>query len=250
MSPEEPRLCGSDAYQNKSKLRVLLGEDFLSRIQGKVVVDFGCGEGLESLDLARNGAKKVIGIDIREDVLDKARTNAAAAGLDAVCNFSAATAERADVIVSIDAFEHFDDPPSILRIMDGLLSPHGEVLASFGPTWYHPLGGHLFSIFPWAHLLFSERALIRWRSDIRSDGATRFREVAGGLNQMTIRRFERTVEQSPFQFAELQAHPIKKLRSVHNRLTREFTTSTIRCRLIKKRGFSEKCDGASGPLET
>ena len=108
--------------------------------------------------------------------------NAAAAGLEAVCPFSTATDERADVIVSIDAFEHFDDPPSILRIMDGLLGPEAEVLASFGPTWYHSFGGHLFSVFPWAHLLFSERALMRWRSDIRNDGAARFGEVAGGLN--------------------------------------------------------------------
>jgi hypothetical protein len=55
------------------------------------------------------------------------------------------------------------------------------------------LGGHLFSVFPWAHLIFSEQALIRWRSDFKSDGATRFSEVAGGLNQMTIRRFERLI---------------------------------------------------------
>jgi len=234
ISPGDPSFCSGDAYQNKSKLGVLLGDEFLGRIRDKIVIDFGCGEGLESLDLARHGAKKVIGIDIREDVLAKARNNAAAAGLEAVCLFSTATDERADVIVSIDAFEHFDDPPSILRRMDGLLGPEGEVLASFGPTWYHPLGGHLVSVFPWAHLLFSERALMRWRSDIRNDGAARFGEVAGGLNQMTIRRFERIVAGSPFQFAELDTVPVRKLRSVHNRLTREFTTAVVRCRLVKR----------------
>ncbi len=39
--------------------------------------------------------------------------------------------------------------------------PHGAVYASFGPTWYHPLGGHLFSVFPWAHPIFSEKEPIR-----------------------------------------------------------------------------------------
>jgi hypothetical protein len=118
--------------------------------------------------------------------------------------------------------------------MNRLLQPAGEVLVSFGPTWYHPLGGHLFSVFPWAHLIFSEKALIRWRSDYRTDGATRFSEVAGGLNQMTIERFEELVAASPLRFASLELVPIRKLRRFQNRLTREFTTSIVRCRLVKR----------------
>jgi hypothetical protein len=105
---------------------------------------------------------------------------------------------------------------------------------SFGPTWLHPLGGHLFSVFPWAHLIFSEKALIRWRSTFKTDGATRFSEVAGGLNQMTIAKFEDLVANSPLQFAGFELVPIKKLRPFHNRLTREFTTAIVRCRLVKR----------------
>jgi hypothetical protein len=54
---------------------------------------------------------------------------------------------------------------AILEIMYGLLKPDGRVMLCFGPIWYHPLGGHLFSVFPWAHLVFSEAALIQWRLD-------------------------------------------------------------------------------------
>src|SRR5207244_8983444 len=115
--------------------------------------------------------------------------------------------------------------------MNTLLQPEGEVLVSFGPTWYHPLGGHLFSVFPWAHLMFSEKAFIRWRSTFKTDGATRFSEVAGGLNQMTIARFAKLVADSPFDFGKLELIPIRKLRRLHNRLTREFTTAVVRCRL-------------------
>jgi hypothetical protein len=108
------------------------------------------------------------------------------------------------------------------------------VLTSFGPTWYHPLGGHLFSVFPWAHLVFTEKALIRWRSDFKTDRATKFGEVAGGLNQMTIKRFERVVAESPFRFEHLELVPIRKLRRVANRLTREATTAIVRCKLVPR----------------
>src|SRR5690606_21682554 len=116
----------------------------------------------------------------------------------------------------IDSFEHFDDPPAILQTMDRMLKPGGEVRISFGPTWLHPYGGHLFSVFPWAHLIISEKALIRWRQGFKTDGATRFHEVEGGLNQMTIRRFERIVRESPFEFASLELVPIRKVRWLAN----------------------------------
>src|SRR5215210_2980718 len=76
-----------------SKLEALLGRGFWREIQGKTVVDFGCGPG----ELAA-----------REGVADR-------------CTFTASPAERAEVIVSTDAFEHFDDPPAILKTMRDLL---------------------------------------------------------------------------------------------------------------------------------
>ena len=138
------------------------------------------------------------------------------------------------MVISVDAFEHFADPAGVLCSMNALLQPAGEVLVSFGPTWHHPLGGHLFSVFPWAHLMFSESALIRWRSTFKTDGATRFSEVAGGLNQMTIAKFEELIAGSPLSFASFETVPIKKLRRFHNGLTREFTTAIVRCRLVKR----------------
>lgn len=216
-------------------MAVLLGESLLSEIVGRTVVDFGCGEGHEAVDLASRGAAKVIGVDIRESALQTARDVATRAGVENTCVFTTRCAEVADRIISLDSFEHFENPALILEEMANLLKPDGKVLISFGPTWYHPSGGHLFSVFPWAHLLFSERALIKWRNDIRSDGATRFGEVEGGLNQMTIGRFEELVAASSLQIEFLETVPIRKLRFVHSRLLREFTTSIIRCRLTKGR---------------
>jgi SAM-dependent methyltransferase len=226
--------AGETAYANKSKLATLLGPDIWTRIAGKHIIDFGCGEGTDAVEMAkRGGAARVAGIDIREDALDHARRKALAAGVHN-CSFETTTTEPADILISVDAFEHFADPAVILQTMAELLKPGGEVLISFGPTWYHPRGGHLFSVFPWAHILLTELALIRWRSTFKADGATRFHEVAGGLNQMTIRRFEQLVAASPFRFESFQCVPIRPLRRLHNRLTREWTTSIVRCRLVRR----------------
>jgi SAM-dependent methyltransferase len=234
ISPGAPDVLTGSAYAGKSKLRVLLGDGFFEEIAGRVVIDFGCGGGDDAIEMARNGAARVMGIDIREDVLQTARQKAIAAGVDDVCLFASSAPESADIVVSIDAFEHFEKPEQILRMMSTLVNPGGQVFVSFGPTWYHPLGGHLFSVFPWAHLIFSEKALIRWRSDFKTDGASKFSEVAGGLNQMAIARFEALVADSPLEFAGLELVPIRKMRRFHNFLTREFFTAIVRCRLVKR----------------
>ena len=216
-----------------------MGADFFTKIAGKVIIDFGCGEGIEAVEMAGRGAKLVIGLDIREDVLQTARQRAIDKGVQNCCHFATSTNELADIVISVDAFEHFADPGEILQMMNALLGPAGEVIVSFGQTWYHPSGGHLFSVFPWAHLIFREDALISWRSRFKDDGATRFGEVAGGLNQITIARFEKLVAASRLQFASLELVPIKRLRFLHNRLTREFTTSVLRCRLVKRLGVGQ-----------
>jgi SAM-dependent methyltransferase len=226
--------CDGSSYQGISKIEKLLGKRVWDETRNKVVIDFGCGDGEDAVEVAVRSAKKVIGIDIRENALAKARKAALERDVAERCVFASQTDEKADVILSIDAFEHFDDPAAVLKIMRRLLKDDGCVIAAFGPTWYHPFGGHLFSPFPWAHLLFTEKSLIRWRSDFRSDGATRFGEAEGGLSQLTIRRFEAIVAASDFKFAEFEPVPIRTIHYLANRLTREFTTAIVRCKLIPR----------------
>ena len=227
------RMDGS-AYAGKSKLRALLGEKLMTEIHGRDVIDFGCGDGDETIEMALAGARFVTGLDIQEQRFPVARTKAVTVGVNARVAFLASSSKAADVIVCIDSFEHFGDPAEILRIMASLLKPTGQVIASFGPTWYHPLGGHLFSVFPFAHLLFTEASLTRWRADFKTDGATKFSEVAGGLNQMTVARFIRLVEKSPLRIDRLETVPIRRLKAVANHWTREFTTAIVRCKLVHR----------------
>ena len=220
------------AYEGRSKLEVLMGPGVWDRVRDKTVLDFGCGGGTEAAEMVEHGAHRVIGVDIDDASLERARHQAVQRGVDDRTVFARSTNEPVDVIVSLDAFEHFQDPAAILRIMAGLLRRGGEVLVSFGPIWLHPLGGHFYSVFPWAHLIFAESALVRWRSLHKTDGLRSIAET--GLNRMTIRRFCRIVERSPLRFGSFEPVPIRPLRRFHNRLTREFTTSTVQCTLIHR----------------
>jgi hypothetical protein len=51
---------------------------------------------------------------------------------------------------------------------------------------------------------------------------------------MTIRRFERLVAASPFELARFETVPIRQLRWMASRLTREFTTAIVRCTLVPR----------------
>ena len=204
---------------------------FFDEIRGKTIVDFGCGSGRDIVEILLRGAAEGIGLDIRPELFDDARKLAVRWGVADRSQFLTTTAMAADIVVSVDAFEHFDDPEEILRLMADCLKPGGVAWISFGPTWYHPYGGHLFSVFPWSHLIFTERTQLEWRKKFRNDGATQFREVSGGLNQMTIRRFKKILRKSPFDVEAFETPPIRGIRLFNNPLTREFLSTCICCRL-------------------
>ena len=214
-----------------TRIRTIFGEEFVRQVAGKTVIDFGCGLGHESVELAQAGAKHVIGLDILDRYLREAEGLASRAGVSRICEFARATNEQTDIVISIDAFEHFGEPGKILQLMSRLCKPGGEIWIHFGPPWYHPLGGHLFAVFPWAHLLFSESALCRWRADFKTDGARQFSEVEGGLNQMTLKRFEQLVKATDLHIVKSEGIPIGAARRIYCRPLREFFTSAARYRL-------------------
>ncbi len=233
IAPVPPQSGCSGADATDAKLETAFGGSLSTELAGKTVIDFGCGDGQQAIAMARAAPDcRVIGLDIQQKHLDRARQRSVEAGLEDRCTFAMDTEERADLIVSFDAFEHFSDPLAILTIMSKLLKPNGEVLVSFGPTWLHPYGGHLFSVFPWAHLIFTEQALIRWRARFRQDGARSFDEVEGGLNKIRIAEFEQLVEASPLTIVWLETVPIRGLSILRHRFFREFGSSLVRCRLV------------------
>ena len=226
------RCAVATAYIGRSKLEVLLGTRIWDQVRGKDVLDFGCGPGNEVVEIAEHGAQSVVGVDLSPRWLETGEAHAGARGVSDRCTFTKDWTDPVDLIVSLDSFEHFADPAGVLDRMRALLRPGGSVLAAFGPTWYHPLGGHVYSVFPFSHLLFSEKALVRWRSLHRADAAPTIAE--SGLNKISIDRFIRLVEASPLRFAHFELLPIRPLRWLANRLTREFTTAVVRCSLVPR----------------
>ena len=79
-------------------------------------------------------------------------------------------------------------------------------------------------------------------NDFKRNPVTRFKDIPEGLAQISIRRFLRVVKEADYDLLSFEAVPIKKLRLISNLLTREFTTSFVRCKLkprTKKEGRRE-----------
>ncbi len=55
IAPGAPDCCRGSVYEGKSKLPVLMGDKFFNKIAGKVVIDFGCGEGADAVEMAEKG---------------------------------------------------------------------------------------------------------------------------------------------------------------------------------------------------
>src|SRR5882672_9343575 len=86
--PEQAFPWQGKAYADRSKVEVLFGSGIWDQVAGKVVVEFGCADGAEAITMAEHGARKVIGIDDRESVLEVARKAAAFHGVADRCVFS------------------------------------------------------------------------------------------------------------------------------------------------------------------
>ena len=103
------------------------------------VLDVGCGSGRYSLALAREGASRVLGVDVSPSMIALARDEAAAAGAAHVCEFQTAafldfsSTERFDVVVATGYFDYLEDPlPHLARMRDRC---RGRIFFSIPKRW-------------------------------------------------------------------------------------------------------------------
>jgi SAM-dependent methyltransferase len=214
--------------------------NFRGRISGRRVLDFGCGHGWQSIAMARLGAAQVLGLDVVTERFDGAWELARQYGVSERVRFSdSGEGFQPDVVVSIGGFEHFADPQATLNLMASLAQQDGEILVTWACPWFSPNGSHVNGFtripgtdiaFPWLNLLVPEPAMMRLRSRYRSDGASRYEEVTGGLNRMTLAKFERIVGNSGLVVSELQYFGVKGLPLVTRvPILRELLTSAVSC---------------------
>lgn len=212
---------------------------FLERIQGKTVLDYGCGPGWQAVAMRQAGARRVHGVDINDEWLSHGCALAAKAGVDGVTFGNTADAERYDIVISLGAMEHFREPGKDLARMGSLAGE--ELMISFAEPWYSPYGTHLNGTtkLPWLDLWFSDRTLLNVRNlyPDGSDGAKRFEDIRGGLNRLTVRRFEKLIAAAPGMRVEHYArHSVKRVPVVTKvPVLRELMTGALTC-ILKPAG--------------
>ncbi len=222
-------------------LILAFGKKFLSEIKDKVVLDYGCGVGLQAIAMALSGAKFVFGIDIRRDVFEKGKKMLTRFNLEDKVRFDTCIdlksfSEFFDIIISQNSFEHYSDPEKIVELWHRVLKKRGKTYITFGPPWYAPYGAHMhfFTKIPWVHIIFREKTVMKIRSYFRQDRAQHYEEVEGGLNKITVSKFEDIIKKSGFSVEYLKYIPIKKLH-IFAKLPffREFFINRVDCILTK-----------------
>jgi 2-polyprenyl-6-hydroxyphenyl methylase/3-demethylubiquinone-9 3-methyltransferase len=109
--------------------------DGIAGLNGKAVLDVGCGGGILSESMARRGAK-VTGIDLGEKALKVAKLHQLESGvavdyrLIAVEALAAEMPAAFDVVTCMEMLEHVPDPSAIVAACAKLVKPGGHVFFS------------------------------------------------------------------------------------------------------------------------
>lgn len=211
---DESEIHDVEAYV---RLQVIENARFWQRLGGMPdftgmrVLDFGCGHGMLSLDLARAGAVSVLGIDLAEQRIRYAQANVAPqAPPGCTMRFECIDITTIpgeglfDRIVSKDTFEHVGPIDEVLAAMVRLLKPGGEIILGFSPLYYSPFGDHgeLGVRVPWAHLLAGEQRVLAAFNATNGSAYRRLPEA--GFNMLTPRDFRQAFERSGAQIRSLR----------------------------------------------
>lgn len=104
-------------------------------LEGRRVLDVGCGGGILTEGLARLGAR-VQGLDAGEEVIQAAAEHARQNGLDieyragTLEDFAAENQESYDVVTCMELLEHVPDPEQLLHACGRVLAPGGRLFAA------------------------------------------------------------------------------------------------------------------------
>jgi len=123
--------------QHHTDATIRLLQMVLGDLSGKRILDFGCGVGLDCINLGRAGAE-VIGVDASDVPIQIARLRAREAGLGVqfACVMDAAWHEREyDGLICVDVVEHVKDPVEALKPAIDVLKAGGAFVLSAPNRW-------------------------------------------------------------------------------------------------------------------
>jgi SAM-dependent methyltransferase len=102
-------------------------------VSGKVVVDCACGSGESSSIFSKSGAKRVVGIDVDAEALERARSKYQGAGLEfCLGNGREIPLEDSsfDIFVCLETIEHVNEDGGFLAEAWRVLRPGGILICS------------------------------------------------------------------------------------------------------------------------
>lgn len=114
-------------------------------ISDKSILDVGCGSGIYSLEYARQGAKKVVGIDYSKKMIQLANARLISEKLGGNCEFQVSdimnyhNESNFDISIAIGLFDYTEDPNPILNKMRKITKE--KIILSFPRiyTWRAPV---------------------------------------------------------------------------------------------------------------
>src|SRR5215469_3451490 len=205
--PLRPRLRGRTSPQEYFDEQYRDGPGALTvfhnlvSLQGKRVLDLGCGLGGKTCYFARGGASFVMGIDKDPRLIDTGIKLMASEGVDNV-ELAVGDAKKLpfnsssfDVVIMTDAMEHIPRPNIEFCLTESLriLRPGGRLCLHF-PPWTCPLAGHLYDVLwlPWCHLLFGDDVLkeaLEHLGTPEQNGSLNYWDHFKELNRITFDEF-------------------------------------------------------------
>jgi 2-polyprenyl-3-methyl-5-hydroxy-6-metoxy-1,4-benzoquinol methylase len=126
-----------EVWRGVVRRRFELTLERLSPLEGKRILDVGCGSGRYCIAFALRGAAHVTGLDVAPAMLELARVHAERAGVSQACEFrvarfpesESASDEVFDCCTAMGYFDYVPTPVEHLERMRGLTS--GTLVASF-----------------------------------------------------------------------------------------------------------------------
>lgn len=109
--------------------------DRISGLNGKTVLDVGCGGGILAESMVQRGAR-VTGIDLSDAALKVAQLHSLESGVEpeylqiAAEDFARERAHQFDVVTCMEMLEHVPDPASTVHACAALVKPGGHVFFS------------------------------------------------------------------------------------------------------------------------
>jgi 2-polyprenyl-3-methyl-5-hydroxy-6-metoxy-1,4-benzoquinol methylase len=130
-------------------------------VNGKKILDFGCGDGNVSKITSDKGAIMSVGYDIQKSDVWDSYVNAP--NLLLTTDFLQVTAAGPyDIIILYDVIDHTDDPIALLNQIKSVLLPNGVVQVRCHP-WCSRHGGHTYRSMnkAFSHMFMSSDSVIK-----------------------------------------------------------------------------------------